>query len=98
MSAQLFCKLLLISAAAQGNSDESHPPRVLHSEMTEPADTVDCDNIAAARAGIPQSVIHGHACAHKRTYFLRRQLIGHRRDSFRSDKHVFRVTAVEVDS
>jgi hypothetical protein len=66
--------------------------------MSQAADAVDRDQIAAPRARIAQCIVNGDAGAHKRADFLRRQIVRHGRDCFGAHDHILGITAVEIDA
>ena len=77
--AQFSRQRFLVLASADRHGLESHLPRVLNTEMSQSADAVHGDHIAAARAGIAQRVVDRDARAHERPRFLRRQVVRNRR-------------------
>lgn len=57
---------------------ESQSPRVLNTEMSQSADAVYSDDVAAPSAGMTQRVVHRDSGAHERPGFFRRQVFGNR--------------------
>ena len=57
--AELLRELRLVLAARDGDGVEAHPRGELHAEVAEPANAVHGDEIAGARAAVPQRVEGG---------------------------------------
>src|SRR5437867_2800416 len=88
----------LVPPAANCHCLESHPPCVLNSEMSEPADAVYRYHVAAPGARISQRVVHGDACTHERSRFLRWQFVRNRCHCRRWRNHILGISAVKIDA
>src|SRR5829696_7957498 len=98
MCAQLSCQRFLIIPTIHRNRLEAHLPRVLNSEMTEPADAVNCDDVSRARAGITERVVDRDARAHEWTSVLGGYVIGNQSERGHWCNHVLGIPAIEVDA
>src|SRR5947208_15805106 len=98
MCAQFSRQRFLVPPAANCHCLESHPPCVLNAEMSEPADAMHCHDVAAPRARIAQRVVHGDACTHERSRFLRWQFVRNRCHCRRWRNHILGISAVEIDA
>src|SRR6266568_2971761 len=98
MRAQFFRERLFVFPATKRHGFESHSPRVLDTEMSESADSLDRNNVTGPRARIAQRVEHRHPCAHERSRFFRWQFVGNYGQCFRPCDHVLGISAVGIDA
>src|ERR1700675_1834688 len=97
MRAQLRRQLFFIFSATEREGIKPQLTRVLNPEMSQSADAVDRDYVAAPRTRIAQRIVNGHTCAHERPRFFARQFIWNRRQRFRPRDHVFGIAAVVIE-
>src|SRR5690349_13132223 len=97
MRAEFFCEFLLVVAAVDCDSPESHPPRVLNSEMAQPSDTVDRNNVSGASTGVAQRVVNRHPGAHERSSLFGQNVIRNRSQRARRRYHVLRISTIEIE-
>ena len=98
MRAQFFRERLFVFPATKRHGFESHSPRVLDTEMSESADSLDRNNVTGPRPRIAQRVEHRHPCAHERSRFFRWQFVGNYGQCFRRRDHVFCITTIKIDA
>ena len=95
--AELLRELGLVGPARDGDCVEAHPRRVLHAEMSEPANAVHRDEIAGARAAVPQRVEGRHPRAHERASIHEGETIGDVRERLLRHDNVLGVAAIPRD-
>jgi hypothetical protein len=83
----------LVLAACDRDRLESHRPRPLHAEMSEPSDAKDRDPVPWKRTGMAQSVVGGDTGAAHRRGLAERQFVGNPRKRGRRRNHRLRVSA-----
>src|SRR5580658_305025 len=98
MRAQLLGELRFFRSVIDGYGAETHPPRELNAQMSEPADSLNADQIARAQAGVTQCVVGRYARAKQRGGFRRRELIGNGSKRSCLGNHHLGVTPVSGDS
>src|SRR5262245_35689319 len=96
VGAQFSREGFLILSSTDRDRFEAHLSRVLNPQMSEPADAVDGNHIAGARAGISQSVEDSDARAHERPCLLGRQFFRNRSERLLRGNHVLGVPAIEI--
>src|SRR5262245_29895713 len=72
--------------------------RELDREMAEPADSLDCDEVARHRAAVPKGVEGRDPRTEQRRRVRRVERLGHPRDCFDRRNHVLRVATVVTES
>src|SRR5262245_8291787 len=98
MRSELLRHLLLVLAAAERHGLESHPTRVLQTEMTETADALHRHHVARMRTGMAQGVEHGHARTHEGPRLFGGETIRNQRQRFSRRDHVLGIAAAEIDT
>src|SRR5439155_6619382 len=88
---------LFVFTPADGYRIETHAAGVLNSEMAQPSDALDGDEVSRARAGIAQRVEDGDASAHERRGLFRRQTLRDRRHGLRWGDHRFLISSIEMN-
>src|SRR5713226_3299997 len=98
MRAQILGELRFFRPFIDGHGAETHSPRKLNSQMSEPADPLNPNQIARAQAGVAKSVEGRYASAEERGGFRGRELIrnGSERSCF--GNHHLGITPVGSDS
>src|SRR5262245_21434777 len=94
---QLACEFLLVRSPGDSHHLETHGAGVLHTQMSESAESLDGDKISRPRRRIAQGVEGGHTGAQKRSRFGEVQALGNGREGdFRRNDELL-IASVERD-
>ena len=94
MGTQLQCQTFFVISARYGHDVKTGFLRVLKSQMSQSANTGNCDNIARSGLAVPQRAENGFSGAKKRRSLLGRNVIGNRDQGILIGDHIFRIAAI----
>src|SRR6516162_1525791 len=98
MGAELLCQFALVGAARNRHDLEAHVTRILHRQVTQPADAEYRDEIARLRRRVSQSAERRESGTKQRRRVDGGQIIGNRHETARLGERDFGIAAVVMNS
>src|SRR6516162_4836326 len=98
MGAELLCQFALVGAARNRHDLEAHVTRILHRQVTEPANAEYRDEIARLRRRVSQCAERRESGTKQRRRVNGGQIVGNRHETARLGEQDFGIAAVVMNS